>query len=80
MRSHLGTRCHEAGPFGSALGCEGSVRAGMCERRHCSGRGVREHTQYHLPHGHAPVVPRCCWLQLRFSYVCFIWWNCLCTG
>lgn len=33
-----------------------------------------------LPHGHAPVVPRCCWLQLRFSCVCFIWWNCLCTG
>lgn len=59
--------------------CEGSVPAGMCERRHCAGCGDRAHTQYHLPHGHAPVVPRCCWLQLRFSCVCFIWWNCLCT-
>lgn len=33
-----------------------------------------------LPHSHAPVVPQCCWLQLRFSYICFIWWNYLCTG
>lgn len=59
--------------------CEGSVRARMCERRHCAGCGDREHTQYHpapqpCPRG-APVMLA----TAGFSYICFIWWNCLCT-